>query len=190
MIGLANPQSQSRITIDYSDKSLAGWSKTYLQCTKACIQEDKSLCILSILFIRLKRLSLPSRCPNISANQKRQVVFSERSNAGILKSIREETELPRAWVEEEDDILFAPGCRVDLVQKIFSSTFLCGVDGSNSEVWKPMGVHNLAWENECYGLTQRKVKAGAEADIIYIQTPIENNPTLGKQRHGSTSNIG
>ncbi len=146
LIGLATPEARNKIPINYSDKSPTGWSKTYLQCAKVCIQDDPSLSILFMLSNRPKGLLLPSWCPNFNANQRRPVVFSERSNAGILRFVQLEDGLPKAWVEEEKDILFAPGCQIDLVKEIVSSTFTSGVDCSDPKAWKPIGVSNLAWE--------------------------------------------
>ena len=71
LIGLATPEARKRISIDYSDRSPTGWSKTYLQCAKACIQEDPSLSILSLLSNRPRGLPLPSWCPNFNAIQNR-----------------------------------------------------------------------------------------------------------------------
>ncbi|KAK0516001.1 hypothetical protein JMJ35_002035 [Cladonia borealis] len=176
-IGLASPEARKRISIDYSDKSPTGWSKTYIQCAKACIQEVSSLSILFLLSGRPKGLPLPSWCPNFNANQRRQLVISPRSNAGILKSVQLEDGLPKAWVEEEKDILFAPGCQIDHVEEIVDSTYTLG-EGSDPE---GLIAHNISWERQCQSLSQRTLGTGIEKDIIYIQTLIENNPIPGKE---------
>ena len=174
LIGLATPEARKRISIDYSDQSPTGWSKTYLRCAKACIQEDPSLSILSLLSNRPKGLPLPSWCPNFNAVQSRQIKISERSNAGILKFVKFDDELPTAWVEEDKDILFAPGCQVDLVKGIVSSTLISGFDG----LW---AVRNLAWERQCQSLSQQTLGTGIETDVPYIQTLIENSVIPGKE---------
>ena len=179
-IGLATHESQKRISINYSDKSPTGWSKTYLQCAKACIKEDPSLSILFMLSGRPKGLPLPSWCPNFNANHRRTILFSPRSNAGILKSLQFEGGPPKAWVREEKDILFAPGCQIDHVEEIVSSTYTIGVEG-DPEAWKSEGVHNLAWERQCQSLSQRTLGTGIEKDVIYIQTLIGNHPIPGRK---------
>lgn len=174
LIGLATPEARNRISIDYSDKTPTGWSRTYLQCAKACIQEDPSLSILSLLSNRPKGLPLPSWCPNFNAIQKRQLMFSERLNAGILKFVELEDELPKAWVEEDKDILFAPGCQIDLVKEIVSSTFILQPDDDPEEL-----VRNLAWERQCQSLSQQTLGAGIETDLIYSQTLIGDDAIPG-----------
>ena len=181
LIGLATPEARERISIDYSDKSPTGWSKTYLQCAKACIQEDPSLSILSLLSTGSKGLPLPSWCPNFNANQSRVVKFSKRSNAGILKLVELQDELPKAWVEKDKDILFAPGCQIDLVKEIASSTPFLEADGSDPEAWKTIFVGNLAWERQCQSLSEQTLGTGIEIDVTYIQTLIENNAIPGKE---------
>ena len=180
-IGLATPEARKRISIDYSDRSPTGWSKTYLQCAKACIQEDPSLSILFMLSGRPKGLPLPSWCPNFNANQRRRVVCSARSNAGILKSVQLEDGLPKAWVEEEKDILFGPGYQIDHVEEIISPIPISGVDGSDPEARKWRTVGNLDWERRCQSLSQRTLGAGVEADVTYIQTLIGNNTIPGNE---------
>ena len=173
LIGLATPEAQRKIVIDYSDSTPTGWSKTYLQCAKVCIQDDPSLSILFMLFERPKCLPLPSWCPNFNANQSRLSILSDCFNAGILKVVEIEDELPKAWVEEDKDILFAPGCRVDLVKEIVSSTLISGFEGLSA-------VRNLAWERQCQSLSQQTLGTGIETDVLYIQTLIENSVILGK----------
>ena len=180
-IGLATMEARKRISIDYSDQSPTGWSRTYLQCAKACIREDPSLLILRMLSNRPKGLPLPSWCPNFNANQRREDSFfpySERSNAGIMQSTQLEGGLPKAWVEEETDILFAPGCQIDHVEEIVNLTFTVGANDSDTEA-KVRGICNLAWERLCQSLSQRTLGTGIEKDVIYIQTLLENEPIPG-----------
>ena len=181
LIGLATLEARKGISIDYSDKSPTGWSKTYLQCAKACIQEDPSLSILSLLSNRPKSLSLPSWWPNFDAIQSRQLRFSERFNAGILKFGELEDELPKAWVEEDKDILFTPSCQIALIKEIVSSTFILDADGLKPERLEQMAVNNLAWERQCQSLSQQTLGAGVGTDLIYIKTLIENNAIQGKE---------
>ena len=178
LIGLATPEARKRISIDYSDKSPTGRSKTYLQCARACIQEDASLSILSLLSERPKGLPLPSWCPNFNAIQRRQLNFSKRPNAGILESVELEDKLPKAWLEEDKDILFAPGCQIDLVEEIVSSTLILATDGLKPEESEQ---RNLAWESQCQSLSQKTLGAGIETELIYIQTLIENNDIPGTE---------
>ena len=177
-IGLATRESQKRISINYSDKSPTGWSKTYLQCATACIKEDPSLSILFMLSGRPKGLPLPSWCPNFNADHRRTKLFSPRSNAGTLKSLQLEGGPPKAWVRK--DILFAPGCQIDHVEEIVSSTYTTRVEG-DPEAWISEGVHDLAWERQCQSLSQRTLGTGVEKDVIYIQTLIGNNPIPGRE---------
>ncbi len=177
-IGLATHESQKRISINYSDKSPTGWSKTYLQCATACIKEDPLLSILFMLSGRPKGLPLPSWCPNFNADHRRTKFFSPRSNTGILKSLRLEGGPPKAWVRK--DILFAPGCQIDHVEEIVSSTYTSGVEG-DPESWKSEGVRNLAWERQCQSLSQRTLGTGVEKDVIYIQTLIGDTPIPGRE---------
>ena len=181
LISLATSEVRKMISIDYSDKSPTGWAKTYLQCAKACIEEDPSLSILFMLSDRPKGLPLPSWCPNFNANQRRPVAFSPRSNAGILKLVQLEDGLPKAWVEEEQDILFAPGCQIDYVDETVTLTFTVAVDCSDPEELESRAVRNMTWERQCHSLSQRTLGTGSEKDLIYIQTLIENNSIPGKE---------
>lgn len=181
LIGLATPEARERISIDYSDRSPTGWSKTYLQCAKVCIQEDPSLTILSLLSNRPKGLPLPSWCPNFNAIQNRQLSLSERPNAGTLKLVEPEDGLPKAWVEENKDILYAPGCQIDLVKEIVRSTLVLEAHGSHPEESEQEGVRNLAWERQCQSLSQQTLGATIETDLIYIKTLIENDAIPGKE---------
>ena len=178
LLSLATSEVRKMISIDYSDKCPAGWAKTYLQCAKACIQEDPSLSILFMLSDRPKGLPLPSWCPNFNANQRRQLVFSERSNAGIPKFVHG---LPKAWVEEGQDILFAPGCQTDYVEETVTLTFTVAVDFSDSKELELRVVRNMTWERQCHSLSQRTLGTGSEKDLIYIQTLIENKSIPGKE---------
>ena len=139
------------------------------------------LSILSLLSNRAKGLPLPSWCPNFNAIQNRQLSFSERPNAGILKFVKLEDELPKAWVEEDKDILFTPGCQIDLVKEIVGSTFILREDGSHPEESQQVAVSNLAWERQCQNLSQQTLGPGIETDLIYIQTLIESNAIPGKE---------
>lgn len=178
LIELATPEVRKMVSIDYSDKSPTGWAKTYIQCAKACIKEDATLSILLMLSDRPRGLPLPSWCPNFNANQRRLITYLPRSNAGILEFVQHEDGLPKAWVEEEKDVLFAPGCQIDHVEEIVSSTYTEGKDDPDS--WIPMRMQNLAWERQCQSLSQRTLGTGIEKDVTYIQTLMENIPIPGK----------
>lgn len=174
LISLATPEARKRLSINYSDNSPTGWSKTYLQCAKACIQDDPSLSILSLLSSRPRGLPLPSWCPNFNANQSREFISSDRFNADILKLVELRDEIPMAWVEEDEDILFAPGCQVDLIKGIVSSTLIKGTDGLPA-------VRNLAWKRQCQSLSHQTLGTGIETDVLYIQTLIRNSVIPGKE---------
>ena len=181
LISLASSEVRKTISIDYSDKSPTGWAKTYLQCAKASIQQDPSLSVLFMLSGRLKGLPLPSWCPNCNANQRRQLMVSERPNASIPKSVQLEGGLPKTWVEEEQDILFAPGCQIDYVEETVTLTLTVAMDCSDPEELELMVVRNMTWERQCHSLSQRTLGTASEKDLVYIQTLIENKSIPGKE---------
>ena len=91
-----------------------------------------------------------------------------------------EGELPKAWIEEDKDTLYAPGCQIDLVKETVTSTLAMEADGSHPEDMKQEGVRNLAWERQCQSLSQQTLGASIETDLIYTKTLIENDAIRGK----------
>lgn len=172
MLGIASPHMREKIVVDYSKQDPDALFRLYIDCAKACIEEDPQapLHILYMLSGRAKDPGLPSWCPDLNAVQNREFALHPDWKAGVRTGSQGE-QLPRAYFEPDEDYLYAPGCEVDTVCQVVKSTF-CWSD-SEREAYEPKfedAANNLIWEKECFTLLKETFTQQDGVPFSYILT--------------------
>lgn len=173
MLAIAASDWREKIKVDYSQRGPHASCKTYIECGKACIDEDTTLALLYMLSGTEKNPALPSWCPDFNAAQSRKFYVNPKWKAGIKTTPAEEGE-PAAWFEPGCDDLYAPGCSVDIVCEVVSSTFCWSSeerDGESPSIED--SVNNLAWQRECLMLSGHTAMLQGEGSMSYLLTLCE-----------------
>ncbi len=171
MLAMTTSDLREKIKVDYSQRGPHASYGTYIECGKACIEEDTSLALLYMLCGAEKNPKLPSWCPDFNnAAHSRNFRLHPKWKAGIRTTPAEEGE-PAAWFEPGCDDLYAPGCRVDIVCQVVSSTFCWSSEERDGE--SPSmedSVSNLAWQRECLLLSSHTSMLQGEGSMSYLLT--------------------
>ena len=185
MLAIAASDWREKIKVDYSQRGPHASCRTYIECGKACIEEDTSLSLLYMLSGTEKNPKLPSWCPDFNAAPSRNLSLYPKWKAGIKTTPAEEGE-PAAWFEPGCDDLYAPGCSVDIVCQVVSSTFCWSSeerDGESPSIED--SVNNLAWQRECLTLSSHTAMLQGEGSMSYLLTlcegflsPHEKDPSM------------
>jgi Heterokaryon incompatibility protein (HET) len=175
ILGMARSQVRESVKVDYSQQDPNALLRLYIDSGKACIEEDTALSLLYIISGRERNPGLPSWCPDLEAEppQERRLGLHPVMKAGIRTKPQGE-ELPTAWFEPGDDDLYAPGCRVDIVNQVVDSTF-CWSD-IDRDGWDPSiedATSNLIWQRECLALLEQTFTKQSELPFSYILTLCE-----------------
>lgn len=199
MLGLASSNLREKVTVDYSEEDPNALLRLYVGCGKACIEEDHSLSLLYLLSGREKNPGLPSWCPDFNSAEHRRFFMHRAWRAGIKTLAEGEDELPSAWFEPDSDDLCAPGCRVDMVDQVVSSTFCWSSVERNGEIPSMEdAVTNLVWERECVTLLQEifDVQESEVVPISYILTlcegflsPFEDDLDIFREAYERNNNV-
>ncbi|KAF7504840.1 hypothetical protein GJ744_001638 [Endocarpon pusillum] len=188
ILAIAALDWREKIKVDYSQRGPHAFCKTYIECGKACIEEDASLALLYMLSGTTKNPRLPSWCPDFNAAQSRKFYLNAKWKAGIKTAPAEEGE-PAAWFEPGCDDLYAPGCSVDIVRQVASSTFCWSSMERDGELPSiEDSVNNLAWQREyrpatrgqkffntvggCIGVGPPETQTGDHVYILYGAGPL------------------
>ncbi|ERF75158.1 hypothetical protein EPUS_06198 [Endocarpon pusillum Z07020] len=191
ILGLASPRLRDKITVDYSQRDLSALYRLYVECGKACLEEDTSLSVLYMLSGTEKNPALPSWCPDFGSPPSRNFYMFPGWKAGIPTAPLEE-ELPSAWFEPEEDDLYAPGCRVDIVDQVVDSTFCwSSLERDAEESSTEDAASNLIWESECLAISGLTPAERDEAPpLSYLLTlcegylsSFENDPDIIREAY-------
>lgn len=190
MLAVASSDLREKIEVDYSQQGPSAALRLYVDCGKACIEEDTSLALLYMLSGRDKHPDLPSWCPDLDAPQSRSFFLHPGWKAGIKTTAQGEGQ-PGAWFEPGCDDLYAPGCRVDTVSQVVESTYCWSSDDRDVEVPSAEdAARNLIWEGECLALSRQTSQQQAEVPVSYLLTlcegflsPYENDPQIIREAY-------
>ena len=175
MLGLGSSHLCDKIKVDYSRQGPSAMRRLYIDCAKACIEEDPSLSLLYMLSGRAKNPGLPSWCPDFDAPQSRRLLPHRGWRAGVGTAPELEN-LHGAWFEPGSDDLFAPGCRVDVVSQVVNFTFSWSDPERDADTpGVKDAANNLIWQSECLTTFRQTFMQHGEVPISYVLTFCEGD---------------
>ena len=127
-LGLTHSSFQSRIHISYSNNSKEAILATFIEFSKACIEEKLTI-ILETLATRSGYPSLPSWCPNFQYTREPIDLFGEHLRAGSSGDTMS-TETFRGKTSPVSNELTITGFRVGIVSEVVD--FSCSWPGDTS----------------------------------------------------------
>lgn len=201
VLGLASSDFREKVKVDYSQQDPSALLRLYIESGKACIEEDTSLSLLFMISGREKNPGLPSWCPNLDSPDHRRLVIHSKWRAGIRTLTEGEGQIS-AWFEPDSDDLYAPGCRVGLVDQVVSSTFCWSSLERDAEISDTEDARkNLLWQHECLALLREVLSEEycEEEEVIpisYILTlcegflnPFENDEDIFRAAYEGTMSL-
>ncbi|KAL9636378.1 MAG: hypothetical protein Q9164_002856 [Protoblastenia rupestris] len=169
MLGVASSNMRDKIQVDYSRNDAEALLRLYIDYGKCCIEEDSTLALLHMLSGKERMPDLPSWCPSIDAPRNYRGIL-RYYKAGI-KTTQDGEDLPSAWFEPDSDDLYAPGCTVDVISQVVSSTFCWSDDARDAH--RPSledATNNLAWDRECLMLYRQMTEQQDDLPFSYPLT--------------------
>jgi hypothetical protein len=168
ILGLVTQNLRERIQVSYDGFAQDKFEQVYIDCTKACIQEE-GIHILQLCAGRQRRPGLPTWCPNIHSPSMIRG-YLPKSNAGV--SSDSPPPAPQPFFSEDSmnnssNILCVPGFQVDAVCSMVADT----IHWNRSGDLTTLASKTFGWISRCRQLAHDTCfNVLEDVDLIHVYT--------------------